>query len=310
MVMKKCKQRTKIAICYDFDGTLSPDIMQEVSFIPSLGMTPAEFWAEVKHNAKESNMDEILAYMNLMIAKAKENKQPMTLLNLTKHGKKVRLFKGVENWFGRINKYAASLGLEVEHYVISSGVEEIIRGTTIGKKFNHIFACRFMYHDRCAIQPATAVNYTNKTQFLFRINKGIFNYYENEAVNRYMPNEDKYIHFSNMIYIGDGETDVPCMKMVMYQGGQAIAVYNPEKKGQKEKLDSRGNVIRKGRKSAKQTAMELYQHGRADFIAPTDYSANSQIEKIVKNIIDGISVRVKCQEIKDKINKDLAKTAG
>ena len=305
--MKKCKQRTKIAICYDFDGTLSPDIMQEVSFIPSLGMTPADFWAEVKQNAKESNMDEILAYMNLMIEKARQKKLPMSLLSLTKHGKKVQIFKGVETWFERINKYAASLGLEVEHYVISSGVEEIIRGTSIGKKFNHIFACRFMYNQRNAVQPATAVNYTNKTQFLFRINKGIFNYYENEAVNQYMPNEDKYIHFSNMIYIGDGETDVPCMKMVMYQGGQAIAVYNTEKKERKEKRDSKGKVIQKAKKSAKQTALELYEHGRADFIAPTDYSSGSQIETIVKNIIDGISVRSKCLEIKDKITKDLAK---
>lgn len=308
--MKKRKQQTKIAICYDFDGTLSPDIMQEVSFIPSLGMSSAEFWAEVKQNARESNMDEILAYMNLMIAKAAQKKQPMTLLALTRHGKKVRMFKGVDSWFSRINQYAASLGLQVEHYVISSGVEEIIRGTSIGKKFNHIFACRFMYHDRRAVQPATAVNYTNKTQFLFRINKGIFNYYENDAVNQYMPDEEKYVNFSNMIYIGDGATDVPCMKMVMYQGGKAIAVYNPEKKAREEIRDADGKVIFRAKKSAKEMAMELYKHNRADFIAPTDYSENSRIETIVKNIIDGISVQAKCIDLKKQIDLEIAEDAG
>lgn len=301
------KQTTKVAICYDFDGTLSPYNMQEVSFIPALGMTPEQFWIEVKKNAKENNMDEVLAYMNLMIDKAREKNMPMTLLDLVKHGKNVSFFKGVDTWFERINEYATSLGLEAEHYVISSGIEEIIKGTPIGKKFNHIFACRFMYNQGAAIQPATAVNYTNKTQFLFRINKGIFNYYENEAVNRYTPNEDKYVHFSNMIYIGDGETDVPCMKMVMYQGGKAVAVYNPDKKEQKEKKVG-GKIVQNARQSAKQIAMELYEHNRADFIAPTDYSKDSPLEKIVKNIIDLIKNQAVSFEIKKSIDKEIQKS--
>lgn len=287
------ENRTKIAICYDFDGTLSPDNMQEVSFIPKIGMSPHHFWQKVNENAKLNNMDSVLSYLNLMIDMAKIKGVPMSKEDLKNHGKEVKLFAGLNTWFDRINEYGQSKNIEIEHYIISSGCEEIINGTKIADKFKHIFACSFVYNQNNAVKPATAVNYTNKTQHLFRINKGIFNYWQNDELNCYTPPQSKYIPFSNMIYIGDGETDVPCMKMVMYQGGQAIAVYNPDKNGDEN------------HKSAKEIAVELYKHKRADFIAPTNYEKGSEIEEIVKNIIDEITVRTKSNEIKAKIDKDL-----
>lgn len=287
------KKIIKMAICYDFDGTLSPQYMQNVSFLPKLGYSdPKEFWKEVKTYAKQQNMDETLAYMNLMIDKAKEKNIALTARFLMECGKNITFFPGVLDWFNRINAYAKSKGILLEHYIITSGNEEIIRGTKINKFFKYIFACKFsykrIYSDLVAEKPAAAVNYTNKTQHLFRINKGIFNYWQNEEVNRYMPQEEKYMDFKNMIYIGDGETDVPCMKMVMYQGGHSIAVYNPNLKGKKEKKNSKGEIIQKAQRSSLEIANELLEHGRVHFIAPADYSENSKLDLTIKNIIDRV----------------------
>lgn len=286
------RKKIKMAICYDFDGTLSPQYMQNVEFLPKLGISPADFWKEVKALAKRQNMDETLAYMNLMIDKAKEKRIPLTAKFLMECGKNINFFPGVDTWFDRIKLYAKSKNIEIEHYIITSGNEEIIRGTSIKKHFKYIFACKFayeyVYKDLIAQKPAAAVNYTNKTQHLFRINKGIFNYWQNDEVNRYTPKEKKYIDFKNILYIGDGETDVPCMKMVMSQGGHAIAVYNPESKEIKEKKNKKGEIVQSAKLSSKQVALELFNHGRVNFIAPTNYEENSKLEQIVKNIIDKI----------------------
>ena len=294
--MKKTTKMIKMAICYDFDGTLSPQYMQNVSFLPALGYGESkEFWDEVKECAKKQNMDETLAYMNLMIDKAKEKNIALTPRFLMQCGKNIQFFPGVLNWFERINDYAKSKGIVLEHYIITSGNEEIIRGTKIKKFFKYIFACKFAYKfvksELIAEKPAAAVNYTNKTQHLFRINKGIFNYWQNEEVNRYMPEEQKYLDFKNMIYIGDGETDVPCMKMVIYQGGHAIAVYNPQLKTQKAKRNENGKIIQTKKKSSYEVAKDLLAHKRVNFIAPTDYSENSKLDQIVKNIIDRIYLK-------------------
>lgn len=294
--MKKTKKTIKMAICYDFDGTLSPQYMQNVSFLPALGYAdPKKFWEEVKECAKKQNMDETLAYMNLMIDKAKEKNIALTPKFLMNCGKDIIFFPGVLTWFDRINRYAKDKGIFLEHYIITSGNEEIIRGTKIKRFFKYIFACKFaykgVYSQLIAEKPAAAVNYTNKTQHLFRINKGIFNYWQNDEVNRYMPEEEKYLDFKNIIYIGDGETDVPCMKMVMYQGGHAIAVYNPEQKGQKEKCNKKGEITQQKKRSSFEIAKDLLLQKRVNFIAPTDYSDNSKLDMIVKNIIDRIYLK-------------------
>lgn len=259
-----------IALMYDFDKTLCEKDMQEYGFIPSIGMSAEEFWYEANLISQKNNMDRILAYMYLMIKRAKKNKLMITKASLQNLGKDVELIKGVDTWFARINSYGKTLGLEIEHYIISSGSKEIIEGTSIAKEFKKIYACEFHYDEEgVADWPRQAVNFTTKTQFLFRISKGVLNVLDDETLNRYMPDEERRIPYRNMIYIGDGLTDVPCMKLVKSYGGQSIAIYQDE---EKDKVDI------------------LLKDDRVNFVCPSDYSEGSKVEEIVKLIINRMAI--------------------
>ena len=271
------KKLIKVAIAYDFDGTLAPGNMQEHAFLPSLGIDPKSFWGKTKKKAKENDMDEILAYMQLTLEEARTKNFPIRRSDFMQYGKGIEFFEGVETYFGRINLYAKEKGVIIEHYIISSGLREFVKGTKIAKYFKNIFASGFEYDaSGVAVWPALAINYTNKTQYLFRINKGINNSYDNYEINKFMPEKERYIPFEQMIYIGDGETDVPAMKMIKYQGGKAIAVYNPKIRAKKNK------------KSPKQICEDLISQNRADYIAPANYSDGSELDKMIKLIIDKI----------------------
>jgi len=273
------KKKLIVAIAYDFDGTLAEGNMQEHSFIPKFGISKEDFWKEVKELAKKHNMDEILAYMHLMLKKANHQNISINKESFKDHGKDIVFFQGVETWFDRINEYAKEKGISIEHYIISSGLREMVEGTTINKHFKHVFASGFVFDvNKVAIWPAMAMNYTTKTQFLFRINKGILNCYDNQKVNAFTPEEKRIIPFSNMIYIGDGETDVPCMKMLKYQGGSSIAVYDP-------------NYTKTRNKPSKKTICEeLIKNKRADYIAEANYEKNSKLETLVQAIIKKVAV--------------------
>ena len=260
-----------IALAYDFDGTLAPGYMQDNSFFPELGVKNPfeEFWPEVKRLAKENDMDEILAYMYLMLREATYKNLSIKKEEFIKRGQGMKFFPGVEGWFANINKYASAKGITLKHYIISSGLREMIAGTSIASEFSRIFASGYMYNkDNVAIWPAVAVNYTNKTQYLFRINKGIENSWDNESLNKYWGANVRPVPQENIIYFGDGETDVPAMKMTKYLGGCAIAVYNPGKNNSKESSDA------------------LIDQERADFSLEADYSEGKEIDKLVKIIID------------------------
>ncbi len=271
------KKQVKIAIAYDFDGTLAPGNMQEHSFIPRLHIDKAAFWRKANAMAKEHDMDFILAYMHLMLKKADEKMIPVTRKAFLEYGKEMRFFKGVETFFSLVNQYAASRNVAVDHYVISSGIRDIIKGTSIAKYFRNIFASGYVFDaNDVAMWPALAINYTNKTQYLFRINKGIDNSYDNTLINKYVEKSKRPVPFSRMIYLGDGETDVPAMKMIKQEGGTAIAVYDPRRRRSKNKP------------SAKEICEELIIQNRADFIAPADYTENSKLFKLIKILIDKI----------------------
>ena len=260
-----------VAIMYDFDKTLCTKDMQEYAFIPTLGMSSSSFWSEVNAMTDSEEMDNILAYMYKMVEKAKEKKIPITRKTFREMGSKVQYFDSVKTWFERINAYGEKVGVRVEHYIVSSGIKEIIEGTEIAHFFKKIYACEFMYDYNGSIQwPKFAVNYTAKTQFLFRINKGVLTIDSKSAekLNRFTPEDERRIPFRNMIYIGDGLTDVPCMKLVKSYGGQSIAVYDQEK--------------------GKDAAEELKKADRVNFIAAADYGVGSDIEIIVKAIIKKI----------------------
>ena len=260
-----------VAIMYDFDKTLCTKDMQEYAFIPALGMSSSAFWGEVNAMTDAEEMDNILAYMYKMVEKAKEKKVPITRDTFQKMGSKVEYFDGVKTWFERINAYGEKVGVRVEHYIVSSGIKEIIEGTEIARFFKKIYACEFMYDYNGSIQwPKFAVNYTAKTQFLFRINKGVLTIDSKSAdkLNRFTPENERRVPFRNMIYIGDGLTDVPCMKLVKSYGGQSIAVFDQEK--------------------GKDAAEALKVANRVNFVAAADYGTGGDIEIIVQAIIKKI----------------------
>lgn len=259
-----------IAIMYDFDKTLSTRDMQDFALIPSLGMESSDFWQSANDFGREQKMDGILAYMYTAIREARRHNKPLRRENLLAHGKYVEFFPGVETWFNRINEYAKTQGAEVEHYIISSGMKEIIEGTPIANEFKEIFACEYYFDENGdAVWPKTAVNYTNKTQFVYRINKGVLDVSNDTDLNRSMPDDSKRVPFTNMIYIGDGLSDVPCMKMMQAYGGTSIAVY-PE--GQRNKVE------------------ELLLKDRVNFIFPADYREDSELSKAMESIIRKIAI--------------------
>lgn len=256
-----------VALLYDFDKTLSPKDMQEYAFIPGLGLTAGEFWSRCSEMSRKNDMDQILAYMYLMLEEAR-GKMLLNRAEFTKLGASVRLFPGVETWFSRIDAVCEQLGLTPEHYILSSGLKEIIEGTSIARHFKRIYAAEFCYDDKgVPVWPAMAVNYTSKTQFLFRINKGVLDVNEHNGLNEFTPEQKRRIPFTNMIYYGDGLTDVPCMKLCKVGGGHSVAVYE----------------------SDRTVAERMLREGRVDFIAPADYSKGSKLEQLTVAVLDHIA---------------------
>ena len=262
--------KPKIAIIYDFDKTLCTDDMQAYSFIKNLGMEPDKFWGEAADITSAHGVDRILSYMFVMIRECKKRGIPLTEAYLEKCGENVVLYKGVATWFDRINEFGEQMGVEIEHYIISSGTYEIIQGTPIAKYFKRIYACRYMYDENGeAIWPARAINYTLKTQYIYRISKGILDVLDDYNLNRLQDESLRRIAYRNMIYLGDGLTDIPCMKMVKEKGGKSIAVYAA---GRSE------------------TVKPLVDDDRINYVCAADYSKDSTLEKIVQLMIENMAV--------------------
>lgn len=264
-------RRPVVALLYDFDKTLCTKDMQEYSFIPNVGMTAREFWDEANSLAREKKMDGILAYMYVMLDKARSAKTvSVRRESFVALGRDLEFYPGVETWFERINAFGKSRGVDVRHFIISSGLREIIEGSSIYKNFTEVFACEFLYDvDRMPVWPKNVVNYTTKTQFLFRVNKGVLDLSEDAALNDFTPEDERPVPFRNMLYIADGKTDVPCMKLVRVNGGCSIAVYP---------------------KNKKDTAAQLLRDGRADYMLPADYSQGGELETTVKTVLEKMAI--------------------
>ena len=263
--------RPVAALLYDFDKTLCTKDMQEYTFIPNVGMTPEAFWREANDLACEQQMDGVLAYLHVMLERAHAARKSIRRESFVEMGRDLEFFPGVVDWFGRIDAFGDVLGLQVEHYIISSGLREIIEGSSIFDRFREVFACEFFYDENgVAVWPKNVVNYTTKTQFLFRINKGVLDLSNDGDLNRYTPEDDRRVPFRNMIYIGDGLTDVPCMKLVKVNGGCSIAVY-PE--GKRAKVH------------------DLLHHDRVNFLEPADYTEGSALDAAVKDILRRIAAQ-------------------
>lgn len=281
-----------VAICYDFDKTLSPDNMQEQGYIQAVGYEKSsEFWDESNALAENNDMDQNLVYMYMMLKMAR-GKVLFTKETLNKKGEEISFFPGVVQWFDRIRQYGKDKGVLIEHYIISSGLKEMIEGTVLAKnnEFEEIYASSFYYDDKgVAVWPAQVVNYTNKTQFLFRIEKGTLNI-NDPGVNESFDPKDVRVPFRNIVYIGDSDTDVPCMKLVNSYGGHSIAVYNPNN-------------------NDKTQAYKMMREGRIKYYAPANYLDGEELDIIVKSIIDRTVVNEKLESIyinkrKEQIKKD------
>ena len=285
-IRKQKEDKPVLAICYDFDKTLSPDDMQAQGYIQSVYEGDVQtFWNESNALAKENEMDTNLAYMYKMVQEA-HGRIVFNRKTLEDYGAKVALFPGVEEWFERIREYGRENGVIVEHYIISSGLKEMIEGTTIAKAgaFEKIYASSFMFDQRgVAIWPAQAINYTNKTQFLFRIEKGTLDV-NDSGVNDYYEPEKIRVPFRNMVYIGDSDTDIPCMKLVNAYGGHSIGVFNSET------FD-------------KTKVYKMLHDNRIKFFAPADYTDGSELDKLVKSII----IRTAANEVLEDVHYECKK---
>ena len=260
-----------VALIYDFDGTLSPGNMQEFGFIQAVETTPERFWQMSDELATGQDASNILSYMKMMFDEARRKGIPLKRQDFNNFGRKVELFPGVREWFKAVRDYGKRKGVTVEHYINSSGLAEIIEGTPIAQEFKRIYACSFIYDEKGeAIWPGVAVDYTAKTQYLFKINKGIMSMRDNKLVNQSQAEDKKRVPFPHMIYFGDGETDVPCMKIVKMWGGHSIGVYNPESEKKKA------------------YAKELLKDGRVNFITPADYTVGGHTYQLTCAIIEKI----------------------
>lgn len=271
---EKKTDRPVIALCYDFDKTLSPDDMQAQGYIqtvqPEGSDVIGDFWKESNSRAAANNMDKNLAYMYTMKKKAR-GQIVFTKEKLADYGSKVALFEGVKDWFKRIRDYGAERDIIIEHYIISSGLKEMIEGTSIAKEFKELYATSFYFdEDGVAVWPAQVVNYTNKTQFLFRISKGVLDVNDDAVNDSFAPDEIR-VPFRNMVYLGDSDTDIPCMKLVNSQGGYSIGVFNPD---EKDKVKAKNKVYK------------MMRDNRISYFAPADYSEGSELDELVKLIID------------------------
>ena len=260
-----------VALIYDYDGTLSPGNMPEFGFIQAVGKTAEEFWRMSDSIAIGQDASNVLAYMKLMFDEAKRNGIKLRREDFQRFGRNIQLFDGVREWFKLVNTYGELHGVKIEHYINSSGLKEIIEGSPIAHEFKHIFAGTFLYDANGEAEwPGISVDYTTKTQFLFKISKGIFSSRDNKQVNESIADDKKRIPFTHMIYFGDGDTDVPCMKIVGMFGGHSIAVYDPQNE----------------RKKA--TAAKLKRQGRVAFAVPAVYTPDAPAFRVVTAIIDKI----------------------
>jgi len=270
---------TKVALVYDFDGTLAPGNMQEYGLLQALGYdSPQAFWQQCDDLALRQDAGGVLASQYMFLHAALQQGLKPTRELFRQYGAKVQYFPGVEEWFGRINAYGRSLGLEVEHYIDSSGLTEMIEGTTIAKEFTHIYACSYIYDEEgIASWPAVAVDYSTKVQFLAKISKGVREVSDSKRVNEYVADCERAIPMRHIIYLGDGETDVPSMRTVKAEQGHSIAVFSSEAK--------------------RLLARQLINNGRVNFACPADYREGSETDRVVKHILEGIALMERNKQV-------------
>jgi len=277
----------KVALIYDFDGTLAPGNIQEPVLLRELGIEAGEFWKQARIVCQDNNADNILIYLWMILEECKKRGVPITRKALQSYGAQTKFFRGVSAWFGRMDAYCGSIGLTCRHYIISSANKELIEGSSIARHFTEIFACAYLFNEfGVAITPSVAVNYTGKTQYLYRINKGYYDVWDEKRINEHIEPEERDIPFEHMIYFGDGLTDIPIMKMLKERGGHSIAVYDPKNS---EKLFS---------------VQQLLWHDRVNAVFKADYSNQTALYEYITSLLQQIALpSAKIQQRIDDIER-------
>ena len=280
--------QTTIGIIYDYDQTLSPNYMQDEVLFPHFGINAAQFWKKSRELVDDEGYDGELAYLKSMLDYLAMDRP--TNAELRTLGANLKFYKGLPEMFeemdGMLNDQHRMYGIKIEHYIVSSGLKALLDGSKLAPYVKRIFGCEFGEDKDGRITfPKRVISHTTKTQYIFRINKGMLE--PTDDVNDHMAPELRPIPFHNMIYVGDGPTDVPCFTLMKKYGGHALAVYNPD--------DENRSSFRK--------CYQLSAHAdRLKHIAPADYRAGGHLrlllEEMALEIADGI-VRKKRQEIED-----------
>ncbi len=270
--------QTTIGLVYDYDQTLSPSYMTDEVVFPHFGISAPQFWKRSNALVSEQGYDSELAYLKTLLDCLTPD--PPTNAELRALGAKLQFYPGLPDMFEELNAVLTAehraFGIKIEHYIISSGLKELLEGSALRPHVKTIFGCEFAEDREGRISfPKRVVSHTTKTQFIFRINKGLL--LPHEDVNDHMPSDLRPIPFQSMIYIGDGPTDVPCFTLMRKYGGNAIAVYNPQ--------DETRASFRK--------CYQLHAHAdRVKYIAPSDYRPNSHLrlllEEMIVEIADGL----------------------
>ena len=269
-------RQNKIAIIYDFDGTLTPKTMQEYTLLPKLGVNSANFWQEITKEVSKTGAETMMVYMRRLLEHAKNKNIRISKDEFFKMGQDIKYYSGVERWFSNINKYVRKISkneVQIEHYIISAGHAEILQGISIKRHIKKIFASEYFYRKNIAVFPKIVVTDTTKTQFIFRINKGKEKL--SQSINEHMPENKRPIPFDNIIYIGDGMTDVPSMALIKKSGGHSIAVF---------KKDNTQQI---------KISKNLFKANRVDFIAPANYRTNNVLFKQTCLLLDFIVSKIR-----------------
>jgi len=279
-------KRTKVAFVYDFDETLSTTYMQDYLLIPKLGLKPETFWKKANQWSVDNFADQVTGSMYYFTKMAKEKNIFLSREMLKACGQNIEYYEGVVDWFDRINKFGKYLDLDIEHYIVSSGYEEIIEGCSIRPYFKEVAGCAFAFDKNgFPIWPARVVNYQAKIQYLSKINKGLTKL-DDKAVNEYVPDEERRIPFSRIIYFGDGLTDIPSMKLVKQRNGTAIAVYKPKS-------------------PKKRKAIQMLKDDRVNFALPADYREGKGIDRAVKTVLYRIAVIRDLEDLQKEESKKI-----
>jgi hypothetical protein len=275
-----------IAIVYDYDQTLSPNFMQDEVLFPAFGIDSKKFWQGCQELVRNEGYDSELAYLKALLDYLGLDRP--TNARLSELGAGLKFFPGLPEMFdqfksGLLRPEHETIGIKVEHYIISSGLKAMIDGSRLAPHLRAVFGCEFAEDPSGRISfPKRVISHTQKTQFLFRINKGLLDH--SQDVNDHMPPELRPIPFDHMIYIGDGPTDVPCFTVVRQLGGHAIAVYNPEDKS---------------RNSFRKCFHLVGPADRVRYIAPADYRAGSHLRLLLEHMVSEIADKILTRRQRD-----------